>query len=256
MAALAIPPLPGGIGVTHLKVYDTVAPDGLPGGSAHVHFACTEAYYVMAGHGAVQTLGPDGYREIELYPGALVWFTPGLIHRLVNRDGKLEIVVPMQNAGLPEAGDFVLCFSDAVLADPDAYAAAASLVSAGHVHASSEDAAYRRRDLAVEGFHQLRARFEREGVSALEDFYRRALPIVAPKAGAWRAIWQAGPLRAVQETEAQLGSLERGDSGYLMQSGVYAIDPLSAESRRLGMCGTLGTYLQEQSRFAPEGIVS
>src|SRR5919112_2657160 len=123
------PVLPGGIGITHLKVYDTPAPDGLPGGSAHVHFACTEAYLVVAGRGVVQTLGRNGYAELPLAPGGLVWFTPGLIHRLVNLDGQLEIVVPMQNAGLPEAGDFVLCFPFDILADPAAYAEAAALAA-------------------------------------------------------------------------------------------------------------------------------
>ena len=55
------PPLPGAVGVTHLKVYDTHAPDGLIGGSPHLHFACTEAYIVLAGRGAVQTLGAGGF---------------------------------------------------------------------------------------------------------------------------------------------------------------------------------------------------
>jgi hypothetical protein len=34
---------PGAIGVTHLRVYDSLAPDGLAGGSPHMHFACSEA---------------------------------------------------------------------------------------------------------------------------------------------------------------------------------------------------------------------
>lgn len=249
MTESAVPPLPGGIGVTHLKVYDTLAPDGLAGGSAHVHFACTEAYVVTAGSGIVQTLGPDGYREINVNSGSLVWFTPGLIHRLVNGDGNVEIVVPMQNGGLPEAGDFVLCFPSEVLANPKAYAEASSLASAGHVHASSLEAAYRRRDLAVTGFQQLRERFEADGIAALEAFYRQAVPLVAPKAGDWRAIWERGPLRAVRDTEAHLAALARGDSSYLTQcAGVYTLEGSAPEDRKLGMCGTLGTY-------QPEGIV-
>jgi mannose-6-phosphate isomerase-like protein (cupin superfamily) len=244
--ALTVPPLPGGIGVTHLKVYDTVAPDGLAGGSAHVHFACTEAYFVTAGRGLVQTLGPEGYREIPLEPGSLVWFTPGLIHRLVNTDGQLEIVVPMQNAGLPEAGDFVLCFPFDALADPDAYARAASLAHAGHVHAQSVEAAYRRRDLAVEGFHRLRERYEAEGSGALKAFYRLALPLVASRLPAWRGIWERGPLRAAHDTGEQLDALGRGDIGGLMRGGVYALSALTEDERKLGMCGTLGTYLRPE----------
>ena len=52
--------LPGGIGLTHLRVYDTPAPDGLIGGSPHLHFACSEAYLVINGQGSVQTLSSDG----------------------------------------------------------------------------------------------------------------------------------------------------------------------------------------------------
>jgi mannose-6-phosphate isomerase-like protein (cupin superfamily) len=102
---VSAPPLPGAVGVTHLRVYDTQAPDRLVGGSPHLHFACTEAYIVVAGRGAVQTLGAGGFAELPLEPGRLLWFTPGLIHRLINLDGQLEILVLMQNAGLPEAGE-------------------------------------------------------------------------------------------------------------------------------------------------------
>lgn len=39
-----VEPFPGGIGVTHLRVYHTPAADGLVGGSPHPQFACAEAY--------------------------------------------------------------------------------------------------------------------------------------------------------------------------------------------------------------------
>src|SRR5262245_45455609 len=185
-AQATTPALPGAIGVTHLKVYDTRAPDGLVGGSPHLHFACTEAYAVLAGRGAVQTLGAGGFRELPLEPGRLAWFTPGLIHRLINLDGRLEILVLMQNGGLPEAGDFVLTFPSDVLADERAYFDAASLAPSGAVYASSAAAARRRRDLAVDGFSALRRAFEQRGAAALEEFYRTALKLVVPKLGPWR----------------------------------------------------------------------
>jgi mannose-6-phosphate isomerase-like protein (cupin superfamily) len=100
--------LPGGTSLTHLRVYNTEGPDGLCGGSPHLHFACSEAYCVAAGQGAVQTLCQSGFREVPLKPGYVVWFTPGLIHRLINHDGQLEICVVMENAGLPEHGDSLL----------------------------------------------------------------------------------------------------------------------------------------------------
>ena len=81
---------PGGISVSHLRVYDTPAADGLVGGSPHMHFACSEAYLVVNGLGSVQTLSSEGFREVPLRAGSLVWFTPGLIHRLINEDGHLD----------------------------------------------------------------------------------------------------------------------------------------------------------------------
>ena len=98
---------PGATAITVLDVYDWVAPDGLPGGSAHVHLASTEGYVVASGAGRLQTLGERGYAETALRPGDCLWFTPGTIHRLVN-EGDLRLFVVMQNAGLPEHGDAVL----------------------------------------------------------------------------------------------------------------------------------------------------
>src|SRR6516164_7329834 len=123
------PAFPGATGVTVLDVYDWVAPDGLPGGSAHVHLASTEGYVVLSGAGRLQTLGERGYAQTPLRPGDCLWFTPGTIHRLIN-DGGLRLLVVMQNAGLPEHGDAVLTFPPEVLADPAAYARAAALPGA------------------------------------------------------------------------------------------------------------------------------
>ena len=147
------PPFPGGIGASHLRVYDSVAPDGQAGGTPHCHTACTEAYLVVAGSGRVATLSGEGYVETPIRAGSFVWFTPGTIHRLLNDGGDLEIVVLMQNAGLPEAGDMVITFDDAVLADPAAYAEAAALPEA--TTASDPDPARARRDRGVEGFVDL-----------------------------------------------------------------------------------------------------
>ena len=67
------PPFPGAIAATHLRVYDTEAPDGLAGGTPHLHTACTEAYFVVAGVGAVQTLTTGGYEEVPLEEVEAVW---------------------------------------------------------------------------------------------------------------------------------------------------------------------------------------
>ena len=241
---MPIPKLPGATGLTHLKVYDTPAPDGLVGGSAHVHFACTEAYMVVTGHGAVQTLSAQGFQETILEPGKLLWFSPGVIHRLINLDGHLEILVVMQNAGLPEAGDFVLVFPPEILADEAAYFNAASLAVGTQVYTDSEAAAFRRRDLAVEGFLALRRQVERGGAGTLEQFYAQAARLIAPQLETWRRIWQQGPLAAAEETGRHLEQLRQGSIEHLL-AGQVAELPAPAESPRLGMCGRLTVYLPE-----------
>jgi mannose-6-phosphate isomerase-like protein (cupin superfamily) len=242
-----VPPLPGAIGVTHLRVYDSQAPDGLLGGSPHLHFACTEAYMVVTGRGAVQTLGAGGFKELSLEPGRLVWFTPGLIHRLINLDGRLEILVLMQNAGLPEAGDFLLTFPPELLADEQTYVSAASLAPSGHVYTNSEEAARRRRDLAVDGFAMLRERFEDEGAAALEAFYHAALRLVQPKLDTWRPVWEHGPLAVARRTGQQLELLHDGHVDHLLDGAIYGLAS-PGETRKLGVCGTLGLY-------QPEGLL-
>jgi mannose-6-phosphate isomerase-like protein (cupin superfamily) len=242
-------PLPGGISVTHLRVYDFPGPDSLAGGSPHMHFACTEAYFVLDGEGAVQTLSSQGYRETPLRSGSVVWFTPGVIHRLVNRDGRLEIYVVMENEGLPEHGDSVLTFPDEYLRSEEKYLRFASLSQKGSVYAENREAATHRRDLAVNGFLTLRKKVETEGVAALQPFYERAVNLMQPKEPTWRKIWQTGPVTTIRRTEKYLDSLNAGSSEYLSGSAVFEI-PINpeTETRKFGFCGTLRPYL-------PEGVV-
>jgi mannose-6-phosphate isomerase-like protein (cupin superfamily) len=236
--------LPGAIGVTHLKVYDTPTPDGLVGGSPHVHFACTEAYAVLAGSGAVQTLSAAGFDEIPLAPGKLVWFTPGVIHRLINHDGQLEILVLMQNAGLPEAGDMVLTFPRPMLQDEQTYLSVASLAPKGNVYAASAEAARHRRDHAVGGFLELYGEFEAKGIAALDSFYSTALKLIESRISGWQTRWERGPLAAVRDTGDQLNALQNGRFDHLLEGRVYAL-PEPGGERKLGVCGTLSLYLPE-----------
>ena len=156
--------LPGGVGVSRLCVYDTT-------GSPHIHLACAEAYVVIAGRGAVQTVTQDGFAEHSLEPGGLLTFTPGTVHRLINHGG-LEIVVLMANSGLPEAGDAVLTFPPDVLADADRYAEAVTLDG-------TLASAHRRRDLAIEGFGLLRE-------TGLTAFYEAAIRLKQPLLDSWQ----------------------------------------------------------------------
>lgn len=235
------PPFPGAIAASHLRVYGTTAPDGLAGGTPHLHTACTEAYWVVAGTGAVQTLTASGYEEVPLERGALVWFTPGTIHRLVNGGG-LEILVLMQNAGLPEAGDMVITFPPYVLADADAYAAAATLPDDERTTAGTGQAARTRRDLAVPAFVELRQATEAGDPAPLRAFHEAAARLVQPHVADWTARWRAGPLAEVERTGDLLRALAEGDPDHLTEAGVHQLPP-PAEERRMGCCGTLGTFL-------------
>jgi mannose-6-phosphate isomerase-like protein (cupin superfamily) len=238
----ALPPLPGGVGITHLRVYDSEAPDGLRGGTPHLHTACTEAYWVVSGEGRVETLSAAGFDETPLTPGALVWFTPGTIHRLVNLSGDLEILVIMGNAGLPEAGDLVIAFAPEVVADPDRYHAAAALPAEASTTAGPSEAAQRRRDAAVERFNELRVAVEAGDRAPLDEFLAAAVTLVAAQAPTWRQRWEAGPVAAVDATAAHLMAVEHAEAVHLREASIHRLSPPPAE-RRMGCCGTLGTYV-------------
>jgi mannose-6-phosphate isomerase-like protein (cupin superfamily) len=215
--------LPGGIGVSHLRVYED-------GGTPHIHTVCTEAYAVIGGHGEVQTITiAEGFRRTTLEAGMLVSFPPGTIHRLVN-DDQLEIYVLMANAGLPEAGDMVITFEPALLADPAAYSSAAAV--------PIDDAGVAaRRDHAIKGFDAIRD----GGREALVDFHEAAARLVEPNLVTWRGIWSDGPLAAAHATGVQLESLARADTSYFDAAAVSARS--LPDERRFGCCGTLGTYV-------------
>jgi mannose-6-phosphate isomerase-like protein (cupin superfamily) len=231
---------PAGTAVSHLAVYDWSGPDGVVGGSAHVHLACTEGYVVVGGRGRLQTLSADGYAETVLTPLTVAWFSPGVIHRLIN-DGGLQLLVVMQNAGLPEAGDAVLTFPPAQLSDPRAYQAAASL-PAPNPGATSvvAGAARRRKDLAVEGFSQLRERVAAEGSRALDEFYTAATALVRGRIPAWREVWETGPFAAAIRTGNHLSLLASGSHDHLREGRLTVLGP--SADRGYGMCGRLAAY--------------
>lgn len=226
---------PAGTAVTHLAVYDWSTPDGLVGGSAHVHLACTEGYVVLGGSGRLQTLSQDGYAETRLEPMTVAWFSPGVLHRLIN-DGGLQILVVMQNAGLPEAGDSVLAFPPDYLASRSAYRAVATPADAS----DPATFAHRRQQLAVEGFLKLRDQVRSDGPAALDDFYAAAVALVRDQVPGWRGIWAAGPLAAAERTGEQLDLLERGQDDYLREGQLTVLSPPA--DRSYGMCGRLVSY--------------
>ncbi|WP_328908738.1 cupin [Streptomyces sp. NBC_00234] len=230
--------LPGAVAVSHLRVYDWPAADGLRGGTPHLHLTCSEGYVVVGGRGSVQTLTATGFRQTPLSPGALVWFTPGTIHRLVNEDG-LRIVVLMQNSGLPEAGDAVLTLPPRFLAGPAVYREVVDLPVDG-TEAEQEKAARARRDLAVEGFLALRDAAEAGDPGPLAAFHRAAAALVRPRTDDWRERWLRGAAAAAEATRTQLDALAVADPGHLADASVHAEQPFALG--RFGMCGRLDVY--------------
>jgi mannose-6-phosphate isomerase-like protein (cupin superfamily) len=233
---MTTPLFPGGVAVSDLTVYDWEAADGRCGGSPHLHTASSEGYVVVEGSGAVHTLSADGATEHPLSPGDIVWFSPGTVHRLVNHGG-LRLLVVMQNTGLPEAGDAVLTFPARVLADPAAYAAAATLPSG----AGREAAARARRDLAMEGYLQLRDAVIADGPRALGDLHSRAARLVLPRVAGWRDKWEATVAAETERTRRQLGALAEGLPGALGAASVVRATPTPGEPG-FGMCGRLTTW--------------
>jgi hypothetical protein len=189
---------------------------------------------VTGGAGRVQTLsGRDGFAEHTLSPGVVLWFTPGTVHRLVNHGG-LEITVLMSDAGLPEAGDAVLTFPLDIVRDPGRYAEAAALPDGG-APGADVTAAYRRRDLAVQGFHEIRKN------GTLDEFYTAAMNLKQPLLASWRERWAHGAHEAAAQTGRQLAALIDNNPAHLRKSRVNA-KPTPDEEGRLGMCGLLNTY--------------
>lgn len=231
---------PGGTSVSRLSVYDTEAPDGLCGGSPHLHTVSTEAYIVTAGRGALQTLDRTGFSEQALVPGSIVWFGAGTIHRAVNHGG-LEVTVLMSNRGLPEAGDAVMTFSSDVMMDAASYRHAAALPDARVDRAAASTAARERRDAAVRGFAALRDAALAGDFGPLEQFYAQALAIVGPRSGEWAALREASVLADAHAGTELLDAVLSGSAALLGTSAPRSIEADPGEPR-FGMCGLLQTY--------------
>ncbi len=238
--------LPGGTSVSHIKVYDTVGPDGLAGGSPHLHTVCTEAYLVIAGEGAVQTVSGEGYAETPLVAGTIAWFSPGTVHRLVNLDGRLELYVLMSNAGLPEAGDMILAFAPDLLADAIAYRGVADLPADATTTDGSPDAAMRRRDLAVTGFGHWRDAVEANGPAALDALYGAAVDLLGDRPDGWHELLERDPAAELERSRLQVDSLtasNRSPAAARLRASAVRSRWLHPATRRMGCCGTLGTVV-------------
>jgi mannose-6-phosphate isomerase-like protein (cupin superfamily) len=140
-----------GIGLTHLTVYNqSPAPDGCHSGCAHVHAVTDEAYFVLAGTGAIELHDLErGFRSVPLAPGSYVQFAPGTLHRAVNNGG-LVVLAIMGNAGLAERGDARIWFGADADADPELYQQLCTLPARKGLEGALE-----RRDRSVSAYMQL-----------------------------------------------------------------------------------------------------
>ena len=228
------PAFPGATAVSGLRVYDWSAEDGLCGGSPHIHLACTEAYVVVGGEGELHTLTVAGIEHTPLRPGVVAWFGPGTVHRAVNLDGALKVVVVMQNSGLPEAGDAVMTFPPEHLESAAGYQLAAKVVD--------EADARRRRDLAVEGYLGLADAVAAGDVEPLTEFYRQAVRLRSELFDSWEQVVGAGALATAQRTADELKALREGKIDHLLGAALRVEQPPEPEQRAFGMCGRLDRY--------------
>jgi mannose-6-phosphate isomerase-like protein (cupin superfamily) len=234
-----LPDFPGAVGITDLRVYPWEAADGVCGGSPHMHLCCSEGYVVVGGAGRVQTITSNCFAETPLRPGDVFWFTPGTIHRAVN-DGDLHIVAIMQNSGLPESGDAVMTLPPEHLTDRETYLRAISLTPEDGSGGPSPERARARRDLAVEGFTQLRKHVEDGDGAALEAFFAAAAAIVRPQLANWRERWEQGAAAVARRTGEQIEALAAGDHAHLREAAIGRI--AQPDPTVLGMCGRLAPY--------------
>ena len=221
-----------GIGLTHLTVYDQrPAPDGKMSGSPHVHAVTDEGYYVMSGRGQVELHDlENGFRTVALEPGRYLQFPPGTLHRLVNTD-RLVILVVMGNAGLAERGDARIYFGKDVDEDPDEYARLAGLAKANGLEGALD-----RRDAAIRAYMGLLELWTKDQPAyyvELARFLRVHLKAAAYEVSSFGRAVEAGPMAWGLRFRKRLEKLPRASEE---AAPVLHTPP---EAVTYGMCGVL-----------------
>ena len=239
LGALAGPPADGrsedlisGIGLTHLTVYDQrPAPDGLMSGSPHVHAVTDEGYYVMSGRGRVELHDlKQGFRSVDLTPGRYIQFPPGVVHRLVNTD-RLVLLVVMGNAGLAERGDARIYFGKAVDDDPAEFARLVGLAKAKGIEGALD-----RRDAAIRAYISLLELWTKDR-NAYDNELARFIGVHMKAAAGLRKGFseavEAGPVAWGERFRKRLENLPLG------REELSPVLHLPPEEPTLGMCGVL-----------------
>lgn len=224
----------GGIGLTYLTVYhDPAGPDGVHGGCAHIHAVTPEAYFGVAGEGAIELHDPEhGFRRKEIRKGTFVQFPPGTLHRSISTSG-LEVVAVMGNGGLAERGDARIYFGRAADEDPVEYDRLRDLVKSGR------EGAIARRNASAVAYGEL-MRLWHEDRSAYMAELERFIAIhrrnLSSKADRLRDVVLDGPVKVAAQALNNLDGLTkaRGLPDFeVEQAETFDRDEI------FGMCGML-----------------
>ena len=239
---------PGGILISRVNVYNSMSPDGQRNGTPHIHLACNEMYYTLSGTDFVELISYDGFERLSVTPGNTVCFTPGTIHRAINHNGNLAILMIMQNKGLPERGDVAIYFPPGTLSSQTLYQEA--------MRVDDDDTAQRRRNLAVSEFNRLKQAFDESletGRQLLDEFYQFAIQRTRDHYSEWRRVIKQGPHVEVNRSLQILDTLEDGsiESLQLGRASTAKTKPQTT----LGYCGHIHGYQPVQgSHYTAEGI--
>lgn len=223
----------GGIGLTHLRVFDTrPAPDGQMSGCAHIHGVTDEGYYVIGGSGRLELHDIDnGFRNVPLTKGRYVQFTPGTLHRTVSEDS-LEILVIMGNAGMAEHGDARIYFGQAVDEDRVEYARLTNLARERGLEGALE-----RRDVSVAAYSELVRLWEHDR-QAYGNEIGRFLAVHLQELA-------RGSDQLTEIVDSSLGHWHRvtTDRVAALETGIDPAQSFSADQQsggpKFGMCGIL-----------------
>jgi hypothetical protein len=225
------PDLIGGVGLTHLKVYDTPGPDGVKGGCAHVHALTDEAYFCFGGKGHVELHDVDsGFRIVALEKGSFVQFSPNTLHRSVCHDG-MEILAIMGNSGLPERGDARIYFGQEVDEDPNKYAQLSSLAKEGEL------GAMKRRDISAIAYGKLMGLWDTDRdlyMKELDRFFSVHRKVMFNRKDELTTAVINGAAVQASKDQRRLTALPDADSQLESWTAFSSNGKI-----KLGMCGTL-----------------
>jgi len=224
----------GGVGLTHLKVYDQrPGPDNMNAGCAHIHAVTDEAYFGIEGKGAIELHDVErGFRVVPIVEGTFVQFEAGTLHRSVSTDG-LQVVALMGNGGLAERGDARIYFGPEVDNDPTEYERLKGLTTEGL------EGALKRRDASTRAYQKLLDLWETDQAAyrlELERFRDVHRSAIKDRQETFRKVIEAGPVKA--------GDTALNLVAWLTKTGPSSRPEISVahvgtRTPTLGMCGML-----------------